>query len=733
MLKQFLLSTFLIAGFLFPLRAQRFVPLSQRKNLPVGAKYTDSTLPARVRAGDVLSRLTFEEKLRLTGGWNRMFLPGISRLGLRPVRMSDATQGVHLKPGYVYMKNGKSTAFPAFLAMAATWEPRLTEEMGKAVGEECRAFGVDILLGPGINMYRVSESGRNFEYLGEDPVLTSRMVVPYVKGLQGTNVMATAKHYLCNDQEVCRHIASSDADMRTLREIYLPPWEAVIREAGIKAVMTGNNLVNGVPCSMNKPLTEDILRKAFGFRGMAMTDWQNTRYHPRKQALVLPSGESLLMPDNAVFAAYIHDFLNIHPRKKDSVENLLDSMVFHNLLPVFEMGIYDRKPVDSSFFRTFFRHRSAARKMGDQAITLLKNENNILPVAPGKKILLTGGTEVAAGKGSGYVAGYDPVCFADGLRKVYGDNLTVALHPTDEEVKAADVVLFRLNKAAGEGHDIPFDVPHGVKDTIRHLALLNPNLVILVSACNGLDMSWLPEVKGVLWCYFLGQERGDALADVVSGRVNPSGHLPFTIEKRFSDSPDPRYNYIGGKPYWCGSNGCYKSYWLGLDTTKGAGIAPFIKPGEVFHIPYREGVFVGYRWYQRQHIPVWFPFGYGLSYTTFHLSEPQLSSSILTAGKPVIVKVAVTNTGKRAGAEVVQLYVGEKNSRVPRPVKELKHFHKVFLLPGETKTVVFTVNRHDLAHWDTRADKWQTDKGTYVLTTGTSSADDRLQKVIQFR
>lgn len=721
----------LLLGFAAP--AQNLSPLSQRKNIPAEAKYVQTGLPPSVRARDVLSRLTFDEKLMLTGGWKGMFLPGVPRLGLRPVRMSDATQGVHLKPNYIYMKNGKSTSFPAFLALAATWNPSLTKEMGKAVGEECHAFGVDILLGPGINMYRVSENGRNFEYLGEDPYLTSRMVVPYVKGLQGTKIIATAKHYLCNDQEVCRHIASSDVDMRTLREIYLPPWKAAIEKAGMKAIMTGNNLVNSVPCSMDKALTEDILRKEYGFNGMAMTDWQNTCYHPEKQNLVLPSGESLLMSNNEVFAGYIRDYLKAHPGKKDSIENLLDTMVYHNLLPVFEMGIYDRKPVDSSYFKTFARHRAVSRQMGDQAITLLKNEDNILPVAPGKKILLTGGSEVQAGKGSGYIEGYNHVTFADGLRKVYGKNLTVKVHPADAEVKAADVVFFRLNKEAGEGHDIPFEVPKGVKDTILHLASLNPNVVVLVSACNGLDLSWLPEVKGVLWCYFLGQERGDALADVVSGKVNPSGHLPFTLEKKFSDSPDPDYNYIGGKPYWCGSNGCYKRYWLGLPVKKKSGIAPFIKPHQAFHIPYREGVFIGYRWYQEKHIPVWFPFGYGLSYTTFRLHKPKLSDEIITATRPVTVKVAVTNTGKRAGAEVVQLYVGEKQSRVKRPVKELKHFQKVFLQPGETKTVSFTVDRNDLAYWDTATGQWRTDKGTYVLTVGTSSADNRLQKEVRYQ
>jgi beta-glucosidase len=716
----FLLSLLLSAGTLW---AQDLRPLEGRKEIPAGAAYANPALPASVRAADLLHRLTFDEKLKLTGGWKGMFFPGVERLGLRPVRMSDATQGVHLKPNYLYMKNGRSTSYPAFLSVAATWNPALPHDMGRDVGEECHAFGVDILLGPGINMYRVSENGRNFEYLGEDPILTSRMVVPYVKGLQGTGIIATAKHYLCNDQEVCRHIASSDVDMRTLREIYLPPWKAAIKEAGMKAIMTGNNLVNSVPCSMDKSLTEDILRKEYGFRGIAMTDWQNTCYHPNKQNLVLPSGESLLMSNNDVFAGYIRNFLKAHPGKKDSIEQRLDTLVYHNLLPVFEMGIYDRKPVDSSYFKTFAQHKVTCCRIGDEAITLLKNEGHILPLAKGTKILLTGGAEVQAGKGSGYIEGYDHVSFARGLAEVYGKNLTVNVHPTDAEVKAADVVLYRLNKEAGEGHDIPFGVPQGVKDIILHLVSLNPNVVVLVSACNGLDLSWLPKVKAVLWCYFLGQERGHALADVLSGKVNPSGHLPFTLEKKFSDSPDPDYNYIGGKPYWCGSNPCYKRYWLGLPSKKKSGIAPYIKPHEVFHIPYKEGVFIGYRWYQKNHIPVWFPFGYGLSYTTFRLNGLKLSSTEMSSGKPVTVSLTLTNTGKKAGAEVVQLYIGEENSRVERPEKELKHFQKVFLNPGESRKVSFTLTPQDLAYWNTPAKKWTVDNGVYYVLVGTSSAD----------
>ncbi len=714
------------------LPGQDFSPLSQRKSLPSGAKYADRSLSPAERAKDLIAHMTFQEKLEMTGGWKGMFIPGIQRLGLRPVRMSDASQGVHLKHGYSYMENKVSTSFPGMLALAATWNPELAMTFGKDIGEECRALGVDILLGPGINMYRTSEGGRNFEYMGEDPYLTSQMVAPYIRGLQSTQVIATAKHFICNDQEFCRHIASSDVDERALREIYLPPWKAAIQKGGIKAVMTGNNLVNGIPCSMNKPLMADILRKEYGFTGIAMTDWQNTCYHPGKQNLVLNSGESLLMSNNKTFVGYIENYIDKFPDRKKEIEHKLEKMIYPNLLTLFEMGTYDRPPADASYEHTFQKHKAFARQCAEEAICLLKNQDNILPVMKGKNILLMGEPEIYSGAGSGFVEGYDHVGFAEGLTRVYGKNFKCLPHPSDEDIKAADIVLYRLNKKAGEGHDVPFNEPTGAKEDILRCARLNPNIVVIISACNGLDMSWLPRVKGVLWCFFLGQERGIALADVISGKVSPSGHLPFTIEQRFEDSPDPDFNYLGGKPYWCGDNRCYKDYWLGTGTEKPE-IARYIKPHEVVHIPYKEGVFIGYRWYEKYNKPVRFPFGFGLSYTTFNLSGLTLSSDVLTEKQPLKVQCKITNTGEKAGAEVIQLYTGEVKTPANRPVKELKRFKKVFLEPGETRIVTFFIRRNDLAYWDTIGNRWKIKSGKYHILIGSSSANIRLKKTFSLK
>lgn len=703
--------------------------LSEREIPVKDVRYTDVMLTPAERVKDVIKHMTFEEKLQLTGGQNGFYFTGLPRLGLRPVGMSDASQGVHLRKNII---SRVSTSFPGMLALASTWDSTLARTYGEKMGEECRALGVDILLGPGINMYRTSVGGRNYEYMGEDPFLTSVIATGYINGLQSKKIIAVAKHYIANDQEFCRHIVSCDIDERTLREIYLPPWEAVIRNAHVKGVMTANNLVNGIPNSMNKPLMADILRKEYGFSGIAMTDWQNTIYHPGKQDLVLPSGVSLFMPSNETFAGYVSKFMAVNPSKKSEVEPELEQMVYDNLLPLFEMGIYDRQAVDSSCLHTIIEHKAFARQCAGEAICLLKNENQLLPVSLNKKILLTGETEIYSGLGSGFVLGFDHTDFASGLKEVYGPDFNCIVKPTDEEIRKADVVLYRLNKPAGEGGDVPFYEPAIVNDEILHCASINPNVIVIICSGNGLDMPWLPNVKGVLYANLLGQERGNALADIISGKVNPSGHLPFTIEKKFEDSPAPEFNFIGGKPYWHGNNSFYKEYWLGKPDAKIPEIAQFVKPGEVIHKTYSEGIFIGYRWYEKKHIPVQFPFGFGLSYTTFNYSNLKVSSGVISRGEKLKIRFEITNTGKMAGATVAQLYIQDVASGVERPLKELKGFKKLFLKQGETKTCEFTIDQQDLSFWDVVSKKWKAESGKFNVLIGSSSADIQLNSTFNF-
>ena len=691
-------------------------PISESANAVRNGVYTDKTKNASERALDLIRRLTFEEKLTLSGGWNRFLFPGVERLGIRPVSMADASQGVRLQTALV---KDRSTSFPGMLPMASTWNLSLAESFGRSIGEECRALGVDILLGPGINMQRLSVGGRNFEYMGEDPLLTSRVATSYIKGLQSQGIVAVAKHFLGNDQDFCRHIASSNIDERTLREIYLLPWESIIKEAGCKGIMTGNNLVNGIPCSMHKPLIADILRKEFGFTGLAMTDWQNTSYHPKLQHLVMPSGETLLMPDNTTFAKYIGEQVALSAERRSEIEIMLEKMIFPTVYTLFETGIYDRSFNDREYFKTFETHTLLARQCAEEAIVLLKNNKSILPIPLSKRILLMGEDELHSGTGSGFVTGYGHITYESGLKAVYGNNLICANKPDNKTIRTADVVLFRLNKSAGEGKDIPFEVPVDQLDYLRQVTKLNKNVVVLVNACNIMPMDWVSDVKGVLWCYFLGQQRGEALANIISGKVNPSGKLPFTIEYKFEDAVDPRFNFIGGKPFWKGNNE-YRNYWVFGKEKATDDFGKFVKPGEIINVPYKEGVFMGYRWYDKNKIPVRFPFGYGLSFTNFEYKEIRCDNQLSKDGK-VYVSVLVGNNGKRDGSEVVQLYVSEKYCSVPRPEKELKSFAKVALRSGESKTVTLVLDKRSFSFWDEMTHNWKVEDGEFEFKVGGSS------------
>lgn len=703
-------------------------PLSEFKDFPKGSQYQNVKLSPEKRAKEVISYLSFDEKLALTGGYLSFCYPAVPRLGLRAVTMADASQGIRLTS---IASKSKSVSFPGMQALAATWNTGIAKNFGQSIAEECKIHGVDILLGPGINIQRLSEGGRNYEYMGEDPMLTSKIAVNYIQGLQRLGVIATGKHFIANDQEFVRHIANSKLSERTLREIYLLPWEAAIKQANLQAIMTGNNLTNGIPNAMHQPLLNGLLRKEFGFTGVAMTDWQNSNYHINSQNLVAPSGLSLLMANNDSFANYIKDYISKNPGKKNEIEEQLNQMIYPNIYTFFKNGVYDRYPQDLTYTDKTVAHQGIALQCAQEAITLLKNNDNILPIAKTKKILLTGESEIHSGSGSGFVKGFDHIDFEKGLKSVYGDSMICKVEATNEEVKNADVVLYRLNKEAGEGFDIPFNKPEKAIEDIKRLSELNANVIVIISSANGLPMPWLNDVKAVLWTFMLGQERGNALAAVISGKVNPSGRLPFTLEENFKDSPDPDYNHLGGKPYWHGANNFYKAYWKGEEPNSKKEIAKHIKPQETIPIPYNEGVFVGYRWYQKYKKPVLFPFGFGLSYTTFQYSNLILSTELLKKDEILKVTVDVRNTGKADGYEVVQLYVTDQQSSVERPIKELKDFRKVYLKRGETKTLQFEISNRDLSFWDEKANRWKAEAGKFDILISDSSEGFKLKKTFE--
>jgi beta-glucosidase len=712
----------------YQLGDKNFGPIYIHHNLPSDAIYRDTTASAAARAKDVLRRLNFEEKLQLTGGWNYVYFRGVPHLGLRPLYGLNSSRGIHIikhSVKHYYIRVKKSTAFPSELALAATWDPKLAYHYAKSIGEECRAWGVDLIFGPGLNMYRNSEGGRNVDYMGEDPFLTSKMAVQYVKGLQSTGTLAVPKHFIVNDQEFARHIANVKVGERALREIYLPPFLAVINKGGALAIMNGNNFVNGYPGAADKPISQGILRKEYGYKGIIMSDWANSTFWLDRQNLLLGSGESLLMSNNKLFSNYVRDELKKHPNEKTDIEKGLDKMVFHNLYAFFKMGFYDRPYRNPYLVKKINSHKKISLKTAEEAITLLKNKNYILPIDPGKvyKIVVLGTNKAltaTSGTGSSHVKGYDQVDYLTGLKNVYGDKIIHSKNITDSEIEDADVILYFISKHAGEGGDVPFSLPDSISNDILRCSRLNKNIVVIYSGGNGFAMPWISKVKGLVFAYLLGQESGTALANVISGKVNPSGKLPFTIEKSFKDSPAHGYNKINGKYYWGGGGKWPQKYkkMLGFERLE----TPYIE------IPYREGIYIGYRWYEKKKITPQFPFGFGLSYTAFKISDIRSSSGNISQGNPVRISFKVKNTGKVDGAEITQLYIHKENPKVDRPIKELKGFKRVFLKPGESKTVHIPVHLKDLAFWSTTIHQWKINLGKYLIEVGTSSTNIR-QKI----
>jgi beta-glucosidase len=720
------------------------------QSVPPDAVYRDKTASPDDRAWDAIARMTLEEKLIFLGG-DGMTLPGNERLKLGKARMADASQGIRIKkptrkgkaPKMDMIESGlgshNSVSFPGMLPLAGTWDKELARQFGEAMGQQCQALGIDVLLGPGINMYRVSAGGRAYEYMGEDPYLTSRVVVNYVKGLQSQGISATAKHFIANDTEFCRHFANSVVDERTLREIYLPPWKAAIQEADLGAIMTGNNQVNGIPACMHKPLVNDILRDEYGFKGICMSDWQQTTYYQNRHELVLESGHSVYTPQAEFFEPWLVQHMEENPDRKTEIEKQIDQMIFPNLRTLFAIGFHDRPLLDPVGVNPQFEeHTAIARATAEGAICLAKNEDNILPFAKDQKILFVSGAELFTGSGSGEVVGYNHVSYGNALKEKFGSSITCVRikEVTPELLKKADVVLYNLVKHGGEGYDVPFELPAQTTAELERVLDAHDNVVVLVSSCSGFDMPWIAKAKGLLWCYYLGQERGQPLARIVSGEVSPSGKLPISIEKRFSDGPAPEYNLIGGKPYWMGHNTAYREYWIGRsDTIKHPGpefeqFKANIKPGQDLHVPYDEGIFIGYRWYDRKKIETQFPFGHGLSYTTFEYTDMTLAKSD-DPKAPVVAKVTIKNTGDMTAKEVIQIYVSDLESRVEQPLKELAGFEKVELEPGRSKTVTIPLDQNGFKFFDADAGKWVLEPGEFVIHAGSSSADSRLKQAIQ--
>jgi len=694
------------------------------ENPPTPAQSSLLLKPARPedagkQAAELLAAMTPEERYTLVCGTD-MGIPGFPRLGIPPVNFARSGAGVLLQDAGV---SRQSTAFPCNLLLAATWNPDVARACGRAVGEECKAADIQFLLGPGMNLYRHSRGSRNFDYMGEDPFLSSRMVEAFVYGLQSTGTAATLKHFIGLESSFHRRFVNCLIGERSLHEIYLPPFQAGI-DAGARAVMMSYNQLNGEWTSESRRTVTDLLRGELGFQGLVMTAWEGS-WQPGK---VIESGVDLDMPLGT----------SLGPARAELLGNpQIDRMAGNVLKTCIAAGFYDKEFRDPSKAKDAAARVAIARKANEEGIVLLKN-NGILPLrlSDHSRILVSGNAarrrDLARG-GGGKAPGYDQIsCFDVFAKSVAPDAIHYVENPSAEEIAAADLILlfpgFPERGAGNEGGDADRTFALPDDELIARCVKGNPRTVVCPVTGGGVAMNWADGAAAIIQAFYGGQTGAPALLDVVTGKANPSGKLPFTMEPRFEDSP--AFGYDQGKP------NTSRPYPPAV-FARANGKIPYVNEEKteayLYDIPYQEGVFAGYRWYEAKKKPVNFPFGFGLSYTTFKIGDIKVSSDTLTKEKPVTVSAAVTNTGKVAGAEVVQLYVHDDEASVERPYRELKGFQKVFLQPGESKTVTMPLDWKALAFWDEKTHAWLAEPGTFTLLIGNSSRDVQCSSSIHYR
>ncbi len=649
--------------------------------------------------------MTLEEKVSLLAGKDFFHTQAVERLGIPSLKFTDGPHGARTLDDADPKRTIPATCFPTAVAMAATWNPDLIYRVGVAIGEETRARGCAILLGPCVNIHRSPIGGRNFESYSEDPYLSSQMTVAIIKGIQSTKTGACVKHFALNNSEYQRMTISSEADERTIREIYFPSFEKAVKEADTWSVMCSYNKVNGTHASENHWLLTEILKDEWGFEGLVMSDW----YATHSTVPAANAGLDLEMPGPV---KYFGEALVKAVKEGRVDEKLIDDKVRRILGVMIKTGALDGKISTANQEKEFPAHGKLAREVAEEAIVLLKNDNHLLPLDKKKlKTLTVIGPNAASasieGGGSAYVQPYYKVAPLEGIKDLCGDAVQITYEPGCGESPSADLleraikaaanadvaIVFAgtTNKHESEGFDKKdMDLPPGQNELISQIAKVNPNTVVVLNNGSPLAMPWLDKVPAVVEALFPGQECGNAIASVLFGLVNPSGKLPDTFPRRLEDNP------------------AFPNY-----------------PGANDKVVYGEGIFVGYRHYDAKNVEPLFPFGYGLSYTSFEYSNFKVSPTKAKAGDEIKVSIDIKNTGKVAGKEVVQVYVSDVTSSVPRPPKELKAFKKVALNPGQKKKVEFKLTEEAFAFYDVKQKDWVVEPGEFEILVGSSSRDIR--------
>ena len=707
--------------------------------------YLDESLPVEQRIDDALSRMTLDEKIAVIHAQSKFSSAGVRRLGFPDFWTDDGPHGV--RPDVLWdeweqagQTNDSCVAFPALTCLAATFNPQMSRLYGESLGEEALYRGKDMILGPGVNIYRTPLNGRNFEYMGEDPYLASRMVVPYIQGLQSKGVAACVKHYALNNDENNRHQVNVVVDDRALHEIYLPAFKAAVTEAGTWGIMGAYNLYRGQHNCHNDILLNQVLKRDWAYDGVVVSDWGGTH----------DTDEAIHNGLDMEFGTWT-DGLTMGKTNAYDLYHLADAYkqrILSGKVSQQELNEKVRR-VLRLFFRTTMNrergygflcsesHYAAARKIAEEGIVLLQNRGGLLPLRlEGKRRVLVVGENaikmMTVGGGSSSLKVQHEILPLDALEKrlsrqgitcdyargYVGDTVqsyngvTVGrsiaetrpaealLAEAVEKAREADYVIVfgGLNKSDFqdcEGHDRKeYGLPYGQDELMRQLAAVNPNVVFVCISGNAVAMPWSDKVPAIVQGWFIGSESGEALASILLGEANPSGKLPFTWPATLSDVPAHRLD-------------AYPGVWRA--------------DHQVIDEEYKEGIYVGYRGVDRYKTRPLFAFGHGLSYTTFSMGKVSADKRTISQAEPITFTVTVTNTGKCAGAEVVQLYISDLKSSLPRPKKELKGFSKVYLQPGESREVSITIGSDALSYYDDAKRQWVCEPGDFEALIGNSS------------
>ncbi|WP_235972826.1 beta-glucosidase family protein [Flavobacterium undicola] len=697
------------------------------------AQGSNNSKSIETKIESIISSLTIEEKVAMCHAQSKFSTPGVERLGIPELWMSDGPHGVRGEInwdnwGYAGWTNDSITAFPALTCLAATFNPNLSKDYGISIGEEARYRKKEVLLGPGVNMYRSPLNGRNFEYMGEDPFLASKMVVPYIQGVQQNGVAACVKHYALNNQELWRGHINVEVSDRALHEIYLPAFRAAVEEGKVWSIMGSYNQYKGQFCGHNNILLNTILKKDWNFDGVVISDWGGV--HDTKQAALngldieMGTGTDGLTSStkNAYDSYYLADpFLKLL-KSGEIKEEVVNDKVRRILRLMFRTNMNPNRPFGRMNNQ---EHIDVARKIAGEGIVLLKNEASFFPIDASKKITIAVIGENATkpmtvGGGSSELKAKMEISPLDGLKNRYknatiihamgyasGPSAYDRVIPSEldlnklkqeaiEAASKADIVLFfgGLNKnhlQDCEGSDRKeYKLPFGQDELLNEILKVNPNTGVVLISGNAVEMPWISKIKALMQTWYLGSIAGDAIADVISGDVNPSGKLPFSFPKKLSDNAAHSFGEL--------------SY-----------------PGDSINQYYKEDILVGYRWFDTKKIKPLFAFGEGQSYTTFELSKLNTDKKEYVKNEAILISGNVSNTGKRDGSEVVQVYIGKLNSKVKRAEKELKGFQKIAVKKGSTAAVSISIDVNSLSFYDESISDWNLEKGDYLIYIGNSS------------